>query len=55
MFHKTLERGEAGDQMGTLLRGFKREDIKRGMVLCKPGAYGTATNLKAKVSLFQTL
>ncbi|KAM0786563.1 translation elongation factor Tu [Microbotryomycetes sp. NB124-2] len=37
MFHKELERGEAGDNMGALLRGVKREQIKRGMVLAVPG------------------
>merc|ERR1719421_1010099 len=38
MFHKTLPRGEAGDNLGALLRGVKREDILRGQVLCKPGS-----------------
>ncbi|KAL1923177.1 uncharacterized protein VTP21DRAFT_9553 [Calcarisporiella thermophila] len=37
MFHKELDRGEAGDNMGALLRGIKREQIRRGMVLCAPG------------------
>lgn len=37
MFHKELDRGEAGDNMGALLRGIKREQIKRGMVLAVPG------------------
>ncbi|PVU93263.1 hypothetical protein BB559_003366 [Furculomyces boomerangus] len=37
MFHKELERGEAGDNMGALLRGIKREQIKRGQVLAAPG------------------
>jgi translation elongation factor TU len=37
MFHKELDRGEAGDNMGALLRGVKREQIKRGMVLALPG------------------
>lgn len=37
MFHKELERGEAGDNMGALLRGVKREQLKRGMVLTLPG------------------
>ncbi|KAI9000133.1 elongation factor Tu [Hyaloraphidium curvatum] len=37
MFHKELERGEAGDNMGALLRGLKREQVRRGMVLCAPG------------------
>mmetsp|Transcript_665 Transcript_665/g.798 ORF Transcript_665/g.798 Transcript_665/m.798 type:complete len:436 (+) Transcript_665:100-1407(+) len=38
MFKKTLNRGEAGDNIGVLLRGTKREDVSRGMVLCKPGS-----------------
>jgi len=38
MFHKELDRGEAGDNMGALLRGIKREQIKRGMVLAQPGS-----------------
>ena len=37
MFHKELDRGEAGDNMGALLRGVKREQIKRGMVITAPG------------------
>lgn len=37
MFHKELDRGEAGDNMGALLRGVKREQLKRGMVLTQPG------------------
>ncbi|SCZ87694.1 BZ3500_MvSof-1268-A1-R1_Chr2-2g05160 [Microbotryum saponariae] len=38
MFHKELDRGEAGDNMGALLRGIKREQVKRGMVLAVPGS-----------------
>ncbi|GAA5948978.1 hypothetical protein JCM3765_003975 [Sporobolomyces pararoseus] len=38
MFHKELDRGEAGDNMGALLRGIKREQIKRGMVIAAPGS-----------------
>jgi elongation factor Tu len=38
MFHKTLDRGEAGDNLGALLRGVKREEVSRGMVLAKPGS-----------------
>jgi elongation factor Tu len=37
MFRKLLDEGQAGDNVGVLLRGTKREDIERGMVLCKPG------------------
>lgn len=43
MFRKILNRGEAGDNLGALLRGVKREDVKRGQVLCKPGSCKTAT------------
>ncbi|OAD55111.1 Elongation factor Tu, mitochondrial [Eufriesea mexicana] len=38
MFHKTLEEAQAGDQLGALVRGLKRDDVKRGMILCKPGS-----------------
>ncbi len=38
MFRKLLDEGQAGDNVGLLLRGIKREDIERGMVLCKPGS-----------------
>ncbi|NXN76896.1 EFTU factor, partial [Himantopus himantopus] len=38
MFHKSLERAEAGDNLGALLRGLKREDVRRGMVMGKPGS-----------------
>ena len=37
-FHKELDRGEAGDNMGALLRGVKREQIKRGQVIIAPGS-----------------
>ena len=38
MFRKELDQGEAGDNVGVLLRGTKKEDVERGMVLCKPGS-----------------
>src|SRR5947199_1824725 len=38
MFHKLLDSGEAGDNVGTLLRGIKREEVERGQVLGKPGS-----------------
>merc|ERR1712054_195031 len=38
MFRKILDRGEAGDNVGLLLRGIEKSDIKRGMVICKPGS-----------------
>ena len=37
MFHKTLDHGQAGDNLGALLRGVKREDVTRGQILCEPG------------------
>lgn len=50
MFHKELDRGEAGDNMGALLRGVKREQISRGMVIAAPGTVKAHT--KAKVQLY---
>ncbi|XP_069508252.1 elongation factor Tu, mitochondrial [Ambystoma mexicanum] len=38
MFHQSLDRSEAGDNLGALVRGLKREDVRRGMVMCKPGS-----------------
>ena len=52
MFHKTLDEGEAGDQLGALLRGPKRKDLCRGQVLAAPGAYSAHNNCKAQVSRF---
>ena len=49
MFHKDLDRGEAGDNAGCLLRGVKREEIERGQVLCKPGSITPHTKFKAQV------
>jgi elongation factor Tu len=49
MFRKILDRGEAGDNVGCLLRGTKREDIERGQVLCKPGSINPHTKYKAEV------
>ncbi len=49
MFRKLLDRGEAGDNIGALLRGTKREDIERGQVLCKPGSITPHTKFKAEV------
>ena len=48
MFRKLLDRGEAGDNIGALLRGTKREDIERGQVLCKPGSITPHTNFTAE-------
>ncbi len=49
MFRKILDQGQAGDNVGTLLRGVKREDIERGQVLCKPGSITPHTQFKAEV------
>ena len=48
MFRKLLDRGEAGDNVGILLRGTKREDVERGQVLCKPGSVTPHTKFKAE-------
>ena len=49
MFRKILDRGEAGDNVGCLLRGTKREEIQRGQVLAKPGSITPHTKFKAQV------
>jgi elongation factor Tu len=49
MFHKTLDSAEAGDQLGILLRGLKREDTRRGMALIKPGTMKIYNCFEAKV------
>jgi len=49
MFRKILDEGQAGDNVGCLLRGVKREDIERGQVLCKPGSITPHTKFKAEV------
>jgi len=49
MFRKILDRGEAGDNVGLLLRGIEKKDIKRGMVIAKPGTVTTHTKFKAEI------
>uniref|UniRef100_A0A3Q2TPY7 Elongation factor Tu, mitochondrial n=1 Tax=Fundulus heteroclitus TaxID=8078 RepID=A0A3Q2TPY7_FUNHE len=49
MFHKSLDRAEAGDNLGALVRGLKREDVRRGMVMCKPGSIMPHQKVKAQV------
>ena len=49
MFRKILEKGEAGDNAGMLLRGIEKEDIKRGMIICKPGSVTPHSHFKAEV------
>jgi len=49
MFRKLLDQGEAGDNIGALIRGIGREDVERGQVLCKPGSIKPHTDFKAEV------
>ena len=49
MFRKLLDSGEAGDNVGVLLRGTKREEVERGQVLCKPGSITPHTTFEAEV------
>ncbi|XP_017465302.1 PREDICTED: elongation factor Tu, mitochondrial [Rhagoletis zephyria] len=49
MFHQILDEAQAGDQLGALVRGVKRDDIKRGMVMCKPGSVKALDQLEAQV------
>ncbi len=49
MFRKLLDQGQAGDNIGALLRGTKREEVERGQVLCKPGSIKPHTEFKAEV------
>ncbi|MGH6801421.1 MAG: elongation factor Tu, partial [Methylocella sp.] len=48
MFRKLLDQGQAGDNIGALLRGTKRDDVERGQVLCKPGSVKPHTKFKAE-------
>jgi elongation factor Tu len=49
MFRKLLDSGQAGDNVGVLLRGTKKEDVERGQVVCKPGSITPHTNFEANV------
>jgi elongation factor Tu len=53
MFRKILDRGEAGDNAGILLRGIEKTDIKRGMVICKPGSVTPHNKFKAEVYILK--
>ena len=53
MFRKILDQGQAGDNVGCLLRGTKREEIQRGQVLCKPGSITPHTRYKAEVYILK--
>jgi elongation factor Tu len=49
MFRKLLDQGRAGENVGVLLRGTKREDVERGQVLCAPGSIKSHTKFEAQV------
>jgi elongation factor Tu len=49
MFRKLMDEGQAGDNVGLLLRGMKKEYVERGMVICKPGSVTPHTNFEAEV------
>ena len=49
MFRKLLDQGQAGDNVGVLLRGTKREEVERGQVLCKPGSINPHTKFEAEI------
>jgi elongation factor Tu len=49
MFRKLLDEGQAGENVGLLLRGIKREDVERGQVVCKPGSVTPHTEFEAQV------
>jgi len=53
MFRKILDRGEAGDNVGLLLRGIDKTQIKRGMVICKPGSVKPHDKFKAEVYILK--
>lgn len=49
MFCKTLEEAHAGDQLGALIRGMKRDDLRRGMMICKPGSQKLYDAVEAQI------
>jgi len=49
MFNKSLDQGQAGDNIGALLRGTKKDEVERGQVLCKPGSITPHTQFEANV------
>ena len=53
MFKKSMDYGQAGDNVGELLRGIKRDDVKRGQVLAQPGTLKTYKKFKAEVYVFK--
>ena len=55
MFRKLLDRGEAGDNVGVLLRGTKREEVERGQVLAKPGSIKPHKKFKSSICFKQEM
>ena len=53
MFRKILDEGQAGDNVGILLRGIEKDDIRRGMVICKPGTVKPYSNFKAEAYILK--
>ncbi|XP_011250754.1 elongation factor Tu, mitochondrial [Camponotus floridanus] len=53
MFHQILDEAQAGDQLGALLRGLKRDDVRRGMVLCKPGTMKAYDHIESQVYILK--
>jgi len=49
MFHQMLDRAEAGDQVGALIRGIKRDDVRRGQIVAKPGTISMHNHFAAQV------
>jgi len=49
MFQKSLDQGNAGDNVGLLLRGLKKEDVERGQMICKPGSINPHTEFEGEV------
>ena len=53
MFRKLLDSGEAGDNIGALLRGVERDDVERGQVLCKPGSITPHTEFECQAYILK--
>lgn len=53
MFHQILDEARAGDQLGALIRGVKRDEVKRGMVVCKPGTTKAVDHVQAQVYILK--
>ncbi|WP_414173075.1 hypothetical protein [Candidatus Hodgkinia cicadicola] len=55
MFHKILEEAQAGDQLGALIRGLKRDDLRRGMIVCKPGSVKAQDHVESQVNIISRI